>query len=90
MNTISNAFYELNKGIRLFPNPTSSKLTFEVENHLGHRLKVQDITGKVVLVQELGTEQTTISVANWAKVMYFYEIETQNGQLIGSDKFIVK
>lgn len=65
------------ESISVFPNPSSNQLTIEVENPIGIRFSLMDITGKQLISQNI-SEKTTLINVELPSGIYVYEI-LQNG-----------
>ena len=66
--------------VRIFPNPTRGTLTVEAEGI--KRVRVIDMMGQTLEVQECGKQdQTTLNLNALAPSVYILEIETVNGMV---------
>jgi len=81
------------KGITLqcfaFPNPTSDNVTLKIEGELkpNYVAYLYDIHGKLLKTQKLEGNETSISMQNFAKAIYFLKI-TDDTKEIKSFKII--
>ena len=65
-------------GVRLFPNPTKSDLNIEFANDLSKVITVTDVTGRVVLSNNLTGKKANLSLNNLANGVYYVKIESNN------------
>lgn len=71
-----------NISISLYPNPTSDKLTIELDQFLStYSLFLMDLTGKTVLQTHITQNKTTISTTSLSPGMYFYELRDEKGRI---------
>lgn len=76
--------------LKLYPNPTHSNLYIECLNLYGEKtIQVFDALGQLVHSQIVQDNQTSISVQNWAKGLYFLQLKTEKGEVMGR-KFVVE
>jgi hypothetical protein len=79
--------------INAYPNPATSKVTFEhsipgLQN--GSLLVIRNITGVVVYSEMIANNpKTIVSIENFNSGIYFYSIEV-NGKAIATKKLIIK
>jgi hypothetical protein len=79
---------ELNtSNVAVYPNPAKEQITFETDNN-GFNLTITDITGKVILNQNVVSKKTTVNLNRFNAGVYFYTI-ANNNQVVTTDKFIV-
>jgi photosystem II stability/assembly factor-like uncharacterized protein len=76
--------------VKTYPNPASENVTFNINglNSPGEII-ITDQLGREVKRQFVNGTQTIISISEFAKGMYFYQIE-HHGQIRGSGKLIVQ
>jgi hypothetical protein len=72
------------KGIQVYPNPVQNELVVQNDNNLVlTSIQISDLTGKVVLEQNLDAVETNqLSVAALTKGIYLVTIEGVNGRLL--------
>ena len=64
----------------VIPNPTSGELTIELPDILSGQLSVRNVTGQVVLTQEvIYTDEVSIDLSGYATGMYLVEVVSENG-----------
>lgn len=68
-------------GVQVYPNPAQESVTIELSQKEEAEFVLFDITGRVVLTQKLRQPKETFSLANVAKGMYFYRIQSEKGIL---------
>ena len=73
----------INNQIAVYPNPTTSQITIDIEEKIKNILII-DITGKTV--KNLVPTNNTIDVSNLIKGIYFLQVQTEKG--IINSKFI--
>lgn len=75
----------LANSLKLYPNPATSTLHFNLENETSVTVEVSDVLGKVVLLET--TQTNSISVENLKSGIYFLSVKTPNGA-VAKVKFI--
>ena len=87
--SVKNIFDEYD--IKLFPNPTSSQLYIEGDLSGFDKMKyrVFDISGKLILFDELNNLHQQIDVSNLENGIYVFQILDDNGKSIGIEQFEV-
>ncbi|HFA51924.1 MAG TPA: T9SS type A sorting domain-containing protein [Bacteroidetes bacterium] len=75
-----------NETIKLFPNPVSDKLFFDLNNIKVSGFSIFNNYGQLVLNGKLNTANNGINVAGLSSGIYFIKIETAKGVLL--DKFV--
>ena len=76
-------------GVSVYPNPTETNLTFQLnENSKEYKLKIFDITGKVYKKTSLNGVSTTIDVSVLSKGVYLYYIYNRDGSRLLRGKFV--
>ncbi|WP_284650834.1 PQQ-dependent sugar dehydrogenase [Flavobacterium terrisoli] len=78
-------------GLRMYPNPANNELFIKSENNIVlSSLKIIDLTGKIILLQNLNDAETNmVNVSGIAKGMYLVEIGSQSGKYFQS-KLVVE
>ena len=64
---------------KIYPIPSSNKLTIDAQNDELTSLELVDLTGKVILKKEF-TQSTSLDVLDIAKGMYFLDLKTAEGK----------
>jgi hypothetical protein len=70
---------ENTNGLSIFPNPTNGLFFIEVENNSILDYKIRDISGRIVLVNQLQSSKIQIDLSKEAKGTYFIELTTNQG-----------
>jgi hypothetical protein len=69
----------------VYPNPTTSALTFELNNAKNATVKIYDLKGNMVCSKDLSS-MNTVQVSNLASGLYNYIVTTNEGSTKG--KFV--
>jgi Secretion system C-terminal sorting domain len=75
----------LANSLKLFPNPVTSILHFNLENETSVSIVITDVLGKVVLSET--TQTNSILIENLTSGIYFLTVKTQSGA-VAKVKFI--
>lgn len=79
---LSTSDLDLEKQIKIYPNPVSDILFIESKNTIG-RLSIFDLSGKLIEVINIGENKSAkINVNSYHKGKYILKIETKNGTQI--------
>lgn len=72
----------------ILPNPTNSNL--QIQNHTNYegKIKLFDMFGKLILIQNLKDTIQNININNLNNGLYLLIIENENGKIIKSEKII--
>ena len=62
---------------RVYPNPTSEQVTFELTEQGEYELKVTDVSGKVIL-ETSAQNSKKITTIDWKKGVYFYTLSNKD------------
>jgi subtilisin family serine protease len=70
--------------ISIFPNPTNGEINISSEKHELSEIVLRDATGKMLVHLTKKNTKGTISIdmKNYARGIYFLEVETENGKLV--------
>lgn len=71
----------------MFPNPTKNTLNIELPNATQAKVNVYDITGKIVLNEQINNTQETLNVSGLNSGVYILQLETATGT--SSKKLII-
>lgn len=87
--TISDAFVglaenTLEQNLQVYPNPFSTSLTINIEGGFekNANVTITDITGKVVLTEELNGSKNQLNLTSLEKGIYFAEIRSNNSKAV--------
>jgi hypothetical protein len=87
-STIGVKEYSLNNPVKILPNPSTDKFTFEGLDGNSF-IEVTDITGKQILIKETNEKFLNISLHNHSQGIYFYKVKNKDG-VIQSGKLILE
>ncbi len=66
-------------GFVIYPNPSKSIVTIASPQTVnGYKLKVTDLSGKIVSSDEFSGVENTVDISNFANGLYFFEINSGN------------
>lgn len=70
-------------GMNVYPNPTTDVVNFEIPSHLVGQVKLEiyDALGKVVALEELTKEVTSLRVAKFEAGVYTFKLISNNGDV---------
>jgi hypothetical protein len=77
-----------NSAAKLYPNPATDLLYIEKNIQSTVELTVMDLTGRIVLIQQLTSEKHKVDVSELSEGVYLYKIN--NGKEGARGKFIVR
>jgi hypothetical protein len=81
------------KLIRFYPNPATTDITFEYQHGYDKSFSLQlyNFMGKKVYELTTTSQRFTISLNNFYRGVYIYQLRNKNGKIVESSKFqIVK
>ena len=64
--------------VKLFPNPTSDKITIQSDNFKNSTLKIFDNVGRQILQQNITKSETILDISNFKTGQYLLQIERDN------------
>jgi Secretion system C-terminal sorting domain len=68
--------------IKLFPNPTSDKITIQSDNFKNTTLQFTDVLGKQILQQNVTKSETILDLSNYSSGQYFLQLERDNKRVV--------
>lgn len=79
------------KTVKFYPNPAISYINFEFEKNYnnGNSLIIYNFLGKKVLEQKLGEQKINVSLRNFFRGIYIFQLCDPQGKVIESGKFQV-
>lgn len=84
-----NQFENVETVVSLFPNPTKDRLNiYIISPNSDNKIKIFDVTGKMIYQQNVNEMLTTLDVDQLAKGMYFVKVIDGEGIEISSQKFV--
>lgn len=75
--------------LKVYPNPVSDVLNFDMEYNKSATISIMDITGKKVENVNFAFNKATVNVSTYNKGIYLYQIVNNDGKLIKAGKFTV-
>jgi len=76
-NNLSNEQFTSAK-FKVYPNPSSSFVTISSEGFDAFKLKVTDVTGKLIATKEFTGAENTLDISSYNTGVYFFEINSNN------------
>lgn len=79
------------KVVKYYPNPASSIINFEIDgdNYKSSTLVIYNFIGKKQLEQKITDRKTTISLIDFYRGLYIFQLYDKQGRIIESGKFTV-
>ena len=79
------------KGLKLYPNPATSYITFDLSTgyQKGLSIIVYNFLGKKMSETPNVGEKTTLQLNDYNRGVYIYHLTDQSGKVLGSGKFQV-
>ena len=68
--------------VKLFPNPTSDKITIQSDNFKNTTLQISDYLGRQILQQNINNAETILDLSNYSSGQYFLQLERDNKRVI--------
>ena len=78
-----------NEEINIFPNPSSGVFRIDAGNNKLKEIKVTDVLGRIVLVANINSANTTIDLSKETKGVYFVQLSDENNNSVNK-KIIVE
>lgn len=75
--------------VKVYPNPVSDVLNFNIDYNKSASVNITDITGRSVETVNFELNNARVDVRNFNKGIYFYQITNSNGEVIKGGKFTV-
>ena len=77
---LSNTKETIQSEFSIYPNPANEVVTIDFSNPLSSEaiIKVYDLLGKIILVEEINNQKNQINVSKLPSGSYFIKIETEN------------
>ncbi len=72
---------EKEEDFTIYPNPSSGVYSFKFADNESHSIVIADISGKIVLEQDINSNQS-ISIENNQKGMYFVNVDKQDSKIL--------
>ena len=79
------------KAIKFYPNPASTVINFELikANQKDLTLQVYNFIGKKIYELSISNQKTTISLADFYRGVYIFQLRDKAGRILESGKFQV-
>ena len=68
--------------VKLFPNPTSDKITIQSDNFKNTTLQITDNLGKQISQQNINKSETILDLSNYSSGQYFLQLERNNKRIV--------
>ena len=75
--------------LKVYPNPVSDVLNFDIDYNKASAVNVLDITGKLIETVSFDLNKAQVNVSNYNKGIYLYQVMTTEGELLKAGKFNV-
>ena len=73
---------------RLYPNPASTVIYFEFKNSdASYNLQIYNFLGKKLISQQINSSKISISLDNFYRGLYVYQLRDASGNIQESGKF---
>ena len=82
----------IDKVVKLYPNPATSYITFDLQGHYQKGLTIQiynGVLGKKMFETTNVPEKMTVSLNDFNRGVYIYHLTDNNGRILESGKFQV-
>ena len=90
-NINENAGKEDQRIVQFYPNPATSFIVFDLTSvsDKNYTLQIYNFIGKKISETKIISSKTNISLENFYRGLYVYQLRNKNGQIIESGKFQV-
>ena len=68
--------------VKIFPNPTSDKITIKSDNFKNTTLQITDNFGKQLLQQNINKSEIILDLSNYSSGQYFLQLERDNKRIV--------
>jgi hypothetical protein len=68
--------------VKLFPNPTSDRITIQSDNFKNTTLQITDVLGKQILQQNINKSETILDLSNYSSGQYFLQLERDSKRVV--------
>lgn len=80
---------EFSKNVKVYPNPASNYVNFDVDGLENGNISITSLTGQEVINTSINSS-TTVDVANLKAGVYIYTIRDSNNELVKTNKLVIK
>ena len=84
----SEEIYDVANDFKYFPNPSNSKINFVVNNEIAE-INIFDFSGKFIEVIKVSSELETLNLDSYANGIYFFNLISNDNQIVFRNKFSV-
>lgn len=81
--------HQQREAAQVYPNPAGKQLTVEIPVQQG-RILLRDLTGRILLEQQLRGSRTKLSLSGYKPGVYIYQIQSDANQRIEQGKLVIK
>jgi len=78
----------VNNNFKIYPNPSNSLFNLQIDSFENANITIEDLSGRIILTQELTSENSVINLNNKAKGVYLIKLNIDNQ--IYNSKLILK
>lgn len=81
-----------NKIVKFYPNPAvTTYITFDIQKPIeeGYVIQIYNFIGRRVLTIPIFSQKITVSIDNFFRGVYIFQLRDKNGNIIESNKFQV-
>ncbi|WP_300564446.1 choice-of-anchor D domain-containing protein [Flavobacterium sp.] len=79
LGTLATNDFEINSGLKIYPNPTANNVTIELNDSDKVSLQVYDITGKMLLNQLLSKTVNSVNIEEFQAGTYLFKVSSAKG-----------
>jgi hypothetical protein len=77
--------------VRFYPNPAVNFITFEIKEPVerGTNIQVYSFLGRQVAIIPVNGQRITVSLNNYFRGIYVFQVKSPNGKILETNKFQV-
>ncbi len=77
--------------VRFYPNPAVNLITFEIKEPVqrGTSIQVYTFLGRSVAIIPVNAQRITVSLNDYFKGIYVFQVKSPNGKILETNKFQV-
>ena len=79
--------------IKVYPNPTISEITIDIDQYLnlnGYNIDITDNNGQLILNQSITSKTLNINISNWSKGIYYLRIKDNSSSVVQVKKILLQ
>lgn len=80
----------IDEGVNVYPNPAKDQITFSTSNTAVTNVNIYDVTGSLIETISMNSLSVVLNLEKYNSGLYFYKSISNNNELVGTGKFIVK